>query len=80
MNAVSAALIAGALIVAGKYANGKTPNLENGIGVAGIAVGLALLEQANKKLASSFGWLIVLSVAIVYIPRIVKATGLAKNK
>lgn len=80
MNSVSAALITGALIVAGKWASGKAPNLDNAVGVAGIAVGLSLMDQANPKLASAFGWLIVLSVAIVYIPRITKATGLAKNR
>lgn len=77
MNPVAAAVITGALIVGGKWADGKAPTVENGVGVAGIAIGLALLEQGSPKLATAFGWLIVLSVGIVYIPTIVKGAGLA---
>lgn len=78
MNPLSAALLTGVIVVAGKWADGKTPNVDNAIGVAGIAIGLALMEQANEKLATSFAWLIVLSVTIVYFPRIVKGAGLTK--
>jgi hypothetical protein len=76
MNPLSAALISGAIIVAGKWANKKAPNIDNAIGIAGIAIGLALMDQANERLATGFAWLIVLSVAIIYIPQIVKAAGL----
>jgi hypothetical protein len=76
MNPVAAAVITGTIIVTGKWANGKAPNIQNAIGVAGIAVGLALLDQANERLADMFAWLIVLSVAIVYIPKITKGAGL----
>jgi hypothetical protein len=78
VNAVTAALIVGALMVGGKWAKGEAPTVENGIGVAGIAVSLAIIEQANEKLATAFAWLIVLSMAIVYFPSIAKGTGLAK--
>lgn len=78
MNALAAALLTGAIVVAGKWSDGKAPNIDNAIGVAGIAVGLALMEQASQKLASAFAWLIVLSVTIIYFPKIVKGTGLAK--
>lgn len=78
MNPLSAALITGVMVVAGKWSEGKTPNIDNAIGVGGIAIGLALMEQANEKLATSFAWLIVLSVTIVYFPKIVKGAGLAK--
>lgn len=78
MNPIAAALITGAMVVAGKWADGKSPNIDNAIGVAGIAVGLALMDQANERLATMFAWLIVLSVTIVYFPRIAKGTGLTK--
>lgn len=78
MNPLSAALITGALVIAGKWSEGKAPNIDNGIGIAGIAIGLALMEQANERLATAFAWLIVLSVTIVYFPKIVKGAGLAK--
>ena len=77
MNPLSAALISGTIVVAGKWANKKTPNIDNAVGIAGIAIGLALLDQASEKLATAFAWLIVLTVSIVYVPQIVKAAGLA---
>jgi hypothetical protein len=79
MNPVAAGIVTGALVVAGKWADGKAPNMHNAIGVAGIAVGLAIIEQASSKLAEAFAWLIVLSVFIVYFPKIVKGTGLARK-
>lgn len=78
MNAITAALVTGALVVAGKWADGKAPNIQNGIGVAGIAIGLAMMEQANERLAASFALLIVLGTTIVYFPKIAKGTGLSK--
>lgn len=78
MNPLAAALISGTMVIAGKWADGKSPNMDNAIGIAGIAIGLALIEQANEKLATAFAWLIVLSVTIVYFPKIVKGAGLTK--
>jgi hypothetical protein len=80
MNPVTAALLSGALLVGGKWAQGKAPTLDNGIGIAGIAVSLAIIEQMNEKLAIAFAWLIVLSMAVVYFPAIVKGTGLGAKK
>ena len=78
MNAVTAAVITGALMVGGKWAKGELPTLQNGIGIAGIAVSLAVIGQANAQLETAFAWLIILSMAIVYFPAIVKGTGLSK--
>jgi hypothetical protein len=78
VNPVAAALVTGAMVIAGKWSEGKAPNINNAVGVAGIALGLALMDQANEKLASTFAWLIVLSVTIVYFPKIARGTGLAK--
>lgn len=79
MTPIAAALVTGVLIIAGKWSDGKAPNIDNAVGVAGVAVGLSLLDMANTKLATAFGWLIVLSVSFVYFPKIVKSTGLAKK-
>jgi hypothetical protein len=78
MNPVAAALVTGAMVIAGKWSEGKSPNINNAVGVAGIALGLALMDQANEKLSNAFAWLIVLSVTIVYFPKIARGTGLAK--
>ncbi len=71
-------MIVGALVVGGKWADGKAPTMQNGIGIAGIAVALAIIEQANVKLSTAFAWLILLSTTIVYFPKIAKGTGLTK--
>lgn len=76
MNPVTVALTAGLMIILGKWARGQSPNMDNAVGVAGIAVGLATLEQMNEQFAKAFGVLILVSVAVVHLPTIVKAAGL----
>lgn len=78
MNPVTVALSTGALVVLGKWARGQEPNIDNAIGVAGIAIGLGLLDQIDGKLARAFGVLILVSVAVVHLPEIAKASGLVK--
>jgi hypothetical protein len=80
LNPVSTALISGALVVVGKWAKGDAPNIDNAVGVAGIALGLAVLEQANEQLAAAFAVLIVVSIATVHLPTIVKAAGFGGSK
>lgn len=77
MNPVAAGLVTGALVVVGNWAEGKTPTINHAIGVAGVSISLALMDQANEKLATAFAWLIVLTVSFVYFPKIVKAAGLS---
>lgn len=78
MNPVATAMVSGGLIVTGKWARGQAPTVQNGIGIAGIALGLALLEQFNVGLSRSFGALIVISLAVVHLPTIVKELGFQK--
>lgn len=80
MNPVAAGVITGAMVVVGNWADGKTPTINHAIGVAGLTIGLALMDQANDKLATMFAWLIVLTVSFVYFPKIVKATGLSDGR
>jgi len=80
MNPVVTAVVAGAIIVAGKWAKGKSPTVDNAVGIGGIAIILSLLEQANKRLATAFAWLILLSLTIAYLPDIVKGAGLSGDK
>jgi hypothetical protein len=79
VNPVATSLVAGGLIVMGKWARGQGPNVNNAIGVAGIALSLALLEQFNLKLAHAFAALILVSLSIVHLPTIVKAVGFGKT-
>jgi hypothetical protein len=75
MNPVTTALTTGVLVILGKWARGQTPNVDNAIGVAGIAICLAVLEQIDERLGKAFGVLILVSVATVHLPEIVKAAG-----
>lgn len=72
-------MAAAALVVGGKWARGAAPNIDNAIGIAGIALGLAMLEQFNVKFAKAFGVLILMSLAVVHLPTIVQAAGLSKG-
>ena len=76
MNPVSVALTVGVLVILGKWSRGKEPNIDNAIGVAGVAIGLAALEQINEPLARGFGVLILVSVATIHVPKIAQAAGL----
>ena len=80
LNPVTVAVTTGALVVLGKWSQGQAPNIDNAIGIAGIALGLATIDQMNAKLASAFGLLILVVVAMVHLPNIVKATGLGNKK
>lgn len=75
MNPIATGIVAGALIVGGQWARNKAPTVDNAIGIAGIALSLALLEQINLKLAHGFSVLILVSLAVVHLPTIVKALG-----
>ena len=75
LNPVTTAVVTGALVVGGKWARGQSPNIDNAVGVAGIAIGLAVLEQFSQPLSAAFATLILVTVAMVHFPAISKAAG-----
>lgn len=75
LDPVTTAVITGALVVGGKWSRGQKPNIDNAVGVAGIAIGLAIIEQMNEGLAAAFSVLILVTVAMVHFPAISKAAG-----
>jgi hypothetical protein len=66
------------LIVLGKWARKQQAGIDNAVGVAGIAVGLALLEMWDERLSKGFAALILISLATLHGPPIVRAAGLVK--
>lgn len=78
MNPVTVSLAVGALVVLGKWSRDQSPNIDNAIGVAGVAIGLALLDQIDGRLSKAFGTLILVSVAVVHLPQIARKAGLTK--
>jgi hypothetical protein len=78
LNPVSVAVVSGALVVLSKWAQNKSPTVDNAVGVVGIAIGLAILEQMSEQLAAAFAVLILVTIAMVHFPIIVKAAGFGK--
>lgn len=63
----------------GLWERSDKPGMQEAIGVAGVAVGLSILQRFDKDLASAFGTLIVLGGAMFYGRYIALATGLIEN-
>jgi hypothetical protein len=80
MNPIGTALLVGAMVIVGKWAKGLNPNIDNAIGVAGIAVGLSVIEKMDPRLSNAFAILILVGTSAVYLPTIVKAAGLGGKK
>lgn len=75
MNPIATAVTAGALVALGKWSRGQTLNVDNVIGVVGIAISLAVIEQLDERIGNAFAVLILVSIASVHLPAIVKALG-----
>ena len=72
---IMVAVVTGCVVVMSKWSQGKTPSVDNAIGVAGVALGLTALRMTNEKLSAGFGALILVSVFSVYLPPLVKGLG-----
>lgn len=77
MNPVATAMVGGSVVVVGKWSRGKAPTIDNAVGIAGIALGLSVLEQMSPKLSNAFSALILVSILVAFLPDIVKAAGFA---
>jgi hypothetical protein len=78
MNTTTSAVMTGAVVYGGRWAQGKPADIKVAIGTAGIAIILSLLAQTNAKLAQQFGLLILVGAAFVYLPTMVEKLGLNK--
>lgn len=76
MNTTAAVVIAGGVVVLGQWATGKEKvPLRVLVGVAGVAIALAIMDEANPALASAFGMLIVAAAVLTYAQPIAKWLG-----
>lgn len=80
MNALVGALLVGVLTYLGRTARGKPMSIDIVVGIAALALMLALLEQVNQKLARDFVILAVLATALAHWEVIAKASGLEEKK
>lgn len=77
---IMVAVLTGGTVVLSKWAQGRMPNVDNAIGVAGIALALTAMKMANEKLAAGFGMLILVSVFSVYLPPLVRGLDLGSGR
>lgn len=80
MTPIVASILVGLMTTLGRWAKGKGLTIDTVVGVVVLALSLALIEQANEKLARAFGTLVVVGVALVHAPIIIDATGLVGKK
>lgn len=80
MTPIVASVLVGLMTTLGRWAKGKGLTIDTVVGVVVLALSLALIEQANEKLARAFGALVVVGVALVHAPIIIDATGLVGKK
>lgn len=80
MTPIVASVLVGLMTTLGRWAKGKGLTIDTVVGVVILALSLALIEQANEKLARAFGALVVVGVALVHAPIIIDATGLVGKK
>lgn len=77
MNTTTSVVGTGIIVAVGKWAKDETLSVQIAVGVAGVAIALSLLNEADEKLASGFAALILLLAAFMYLPAIVKKLGFA---
>ena len=75
MNSVITALVVGVITYLGRVARGKQMSIDLVVGIGGLAVALALVEQADKDLAKKFGLLVIIGVLLAHWQVIVSAAG-----
>lgn len=66
MNPLAVGLILGAITTLARWARGKQASVDTVVGVVGVAIGLAVVEQANKEFAKALGTLVVVGVSVVH--------------
>lgn len=79
MNPIPAAFLVGVIVVIRKWSEGKPLDPTNAIGVAGLAVTLAVVSSMNKQLGRAFGLLAVLGVGLAQAPRIIEDAGVTNR-
>lgn len=78
MNTTSAVLLTGAIVVAGKWSDDKPLDVKLAIGILGLAIGLAIMNETNAELAGKFATLVVVAAVFMYGPPVAKKAGLIK--
>lgn len=78
MDTTTSMLLAGSLVIVGRWTQNKPINARIVIGIVGSALFLSLIGQANEELARAFGGIVLITAVFTYAPGILKKVGLIK--
>lgn len=79
MNPVVAAIIVAATTTIGRWARGKSLDIDIVIGLMGLAILLTIIDQINKDLAKAFGVLAVVATMVAHADVVFKVIGTGSN-
>lgn len=66
MNTTTSVVLTGAIVTLGQWLESKKVTMKIWIGVGVMAVMLAVMAEADPKLASQFGLLVLLGAVLIY--------------
>lgn len=72
MNTTTSVVLAGGLAAAGQWAQDKKVTIKMVVGVGVLALFLAVISEANPKLAQQFGVLVLVGSVFLYGPDVAK--------
>jgi hypothetical protein len=78
MDAATTTLLAGSVIVIGRWVKGQNVTARVIIGIVGSALFVTLIAEANPQLGNSFGALLLVGVLFNYGLPILQKLGLAR--
>lgn len=77
MNTTTTVVGTGAIVAAGRWANGQTLDIKIAIGIGVFALALSLLGNADERLAGQFALAVFILACFRYLPGIVQKLGFA---
>lgn len=78
-SSVVTAIAVGVITYLGRVARGKQMSIDLVVGIAGLAVALALVEEADKNLAKKFSALVIIGVLLAHWQIIVEKAGFTEK-
>lgn len=80
MNTVIVSVFVGTITYLGRVARGKQMTMSIVVGIAGLALALAMIEQVDRELAKKFSVLIIVGTLLAHWQIIAEKSGLKPAK
>lgn len=68
MTTLDLTLLTGLVAVIGRWSQDKGVDVPSVIGFVFVAIMLSVIQSVNEKVARAIAWLLLLSVALIYVP------------